>query len=399
MFPPIARLERPYDTYVSPSIRDACVCIQVVFGRVVDGLKAVKAIGRAEVAPWNQRPRQVHYVAQSGKLTPAMALDKRTALHGGVDGDPTSSKAVAGSEAAPQVMSIGDEPTAAATADGTMAAAEGAAQTATGAAETKEEEVEIFDVNSYDDDAHKAALKMQQAGRGMLSRKHAKKVLEFKFSQTVADQTPAALWAVLGEFEGSGLLKGGWYEKVPSAEEPKIGAKRTVVPCKGWWCETARDETLVTRNVNKLWLSYALVGPKEILDKAKYTDCTVTWKIRAEGDSGSVVVCVVKMLPKKNPDGGADYTEEQLSPSFKTEFEGMLEAALKVVQGAETGAETPALAAPAAPGDEATGADAPAEGDVQAAPAADAAAEGEAAAAEAPAELPAEAPADAPPAE
>ena len=175
-------------------------------------------------------------------------------------------------------------------------------------------------------------------------------------------------------------------------------AKR-VWPWKSWCCETARDETLVTRNVNKLWLSYALVGPKEILDKAKYTDCTVTWKIRAEGDSGSVVVCVVKMLPKKNPDGGADYTEEQLSPSFKTEFEGMLEAALKVVQGAETGAEPTALAAPAAPGDEATGADAPAEGDVQAAPAADAAAEGEAAAAEAPAELPAEAPADAPPAE
>ena len=36
-------------------------------------------------------------------------------------------------------------------------------------------EAEITDINSYDDDAHKAAVKMQQAGRGMLARKHQKR--------------------------------------------------------------------------------------------------------------------------------------------------------------------------------------------------------------------------------
>ena len=33
--------------------------------------------------------------------------------------------------------------------------------------------------------------------------------------------------------------------------------------------ETAREEALVTRNANKMWMSYAIVGPKETLDKAK----------------------------------------------------------------------------------------------------------------------------------
>jgi hypothetical protein len=34
---------------------------------------------------------------------------------------------------------------------------------------------------------------------------------------------------------------------------------------RGWWTGAEREETLVTRNPKKMWLGYAIVGPKETL--------------------------------------------------------------------------------------------------------------------------------------
>merc|ERR1719199_460443 len=242
-------------------------------------------------------------------------------------------------------------------------------------------EAEITDINSYDDDAHKAAVKMQQAGRGMLARKHQKRYLDMKWSETVGDVPPAKLWEVLGQFEAGGLKAGGWYADVPAVSittdkngGSALGSKRTVVPEKGWWCEVPREEELVTRNASKRWLTYAIVGPSDTLAKAKYTDCTVTWKVReadsgegAEG-AGSVVLCTVRLLPK-NDEEGQSFTEEQISPLFATEFKGTLEAVLKVATGqvpeTAAAADPPAQAAePAAaegekPVEEAPAADAP----------------------------------------
>ena len=99
--------------------------------------------------------------------------------------------------------------------------------------EAEETGPEIFDVNSYDDDAHKAALKMQQAGRGMLARKHVNKYIEMKFSEAVADVTAEKLWEVLGDFGAEGILTGGWYEAIKDKGENKLGSQRTVVPARG----------------------------------------------------------------------------------------------------------------------------------------------------------------------
>jgi len=300
---------------------------KVVVGRVVDGLKAVKAIGRSEVQPWNQRPKMRHYVASCGKLTPEMVLDKRTALHAG---------ATPGAASA-DVMTISDDaPDAAAGGSADVAAGEKAVAGEEAAGE--EAGPEIFDINSYDDDARKAALKMQQCGRGMLARKHAKLYIEMKFTETVADVAADKLWEVLGDFEAAGLLAAGWYDSIRDKGENKLGSQRTVVPGKGWWCETPREESLVTRNTTKMWLSYVILGPKENLEKAKYTDCTITWKIRGGDSGGSVVSCVVKCIPKP------EFTAEQISPSFNTEFTGILAASLTVAKGDVS--ENSAAAAP-----------------------------------------------------
>ena len=171
---------------------------KMVFGKVVDGLKAVKAMGKASVAAWNQKPKLTHYVAACGKLTPQMVLDKRTALHSGVA---AASSAAAGAAAVPdagnadkggagppaEVLTLADD------------AGQPAAADAPPAQEEEEGKTEIFDINSYDDDAKKAALKMQQCGRGMLARKHAKKQLDFKFSEVVSDVSADRLWEVSSE--------------------------------------------------------------------------------------------------------------------------------------------------------------------------------------------------------
>ena len=106
------------------------------------------------------------------------------------------------------------------------------------AAEKEAEETgpEIFDVNSYDDDAHKAALKMQQAGRGMLARKNVNKYIEMKFSEAVADVTAEKLWEVLGDFGAEGILTGGWYEAIKDKGANQLGSQRTVVPARGCVC-------------------------------------------------------------------------------------------------------------------------------------------------------------------
>ena len=152
-----------------------------------------------------------------------------------------------------------------------------------------------------------------------------------------------------------------------------------------WWCETPRQETLVTRNGAKMWISFAIVGPKENLDKAKYSDCTITWKIRSgDGGAGAAVACNVRCLPKP------DFTEDQISPSFSTEFKGVLEAASLAAKGQAP----PVPDAQAPPGEEpaaaaaAAAAEAPAAApESDAAPAAEAApAAQELPAADAPAE-------------
>jgi hypothetical protein len=152
---------------------------------------------------WNQRPKLKHYVATCGKLTTAMALDKRTALHAG----PTPGGAGAAG-GAPQVMTIGDDgvPTAATAGGEPAATAAAAAEAEEDKAEADEAQPEIFDINSYDDEAKKAALKMQQCGRGMLARKHVKKAVEINFSEAVPDVSADKMWDVLGDFEVPGLF-------------------------------------------------------------------------------------------------------------------------------------------------------------------------------------------------
>jgi len=193
---------------------------KMVFGKVVDGLKAVKAIGKASVAAWNQKPTLVHYIAACGKLTPQMVLDKRTALHTGVGTGAGAGIFAAPSpapraQAAPapgggggpaEVLTLGDgdEPAGNQPASDANAAPKEQAEEVVGVVEAEEAagdaapdaQLEIFDQNAYDDDAHAAALKMQQAGRGMLARKNAKKLLDLKFSETMSDISAERLWEV-----------------------------------------------------------------------------------------------------------------------------------------------------------------------------------------------------------
>jgi len=204
----------------------------------------------------------------------------------------------------------------------------------------------------------------------MLARKHVKKYIEMSFKETLADVTAEKIWEVIGDFGAPGLLSGGWFDKILQAGDNKLGSQRTVVPARGWWCETAREETLVTRNAGKMWISFAIVGPKDTLGKSKYSDCAITWKVRpGDGGDGAVVACNVRCLPK------GDFTQEQIEPSFSTEFKGTLDAALLAAKGeaaasaAADGEAAPAPEAAAPPGEEAPAA--AAESDATPAPAAE----------------------------
>ena len=88
---------------------------------------------------------------------------------------------------------------------------------------------------------------------------------------------------VLGDFEAQGLEAGGWYAKIEEKGQNVLGSHRSVVPSAGM----RRVEALVTRNAAKMWLSYAIVGPKDTLDQAMYTECTVTWKVKTKASSDS----------------------------------------------------------------------------------------------------------------
>ena len=56
------------------------------------------------------------------------------------------------------------------------------------------------------------------------------------------------------------LQEAGVYKEVKAEEQVSLGCKRVVVPMKGWWTDVEREETLVSLNPSKRWLSVSVTG-------------------------------------------------------------------------------------------------------------------------------------------
>ena len=45
-----------------------------------------------------------------------------------------------------------------------------------------------------------------------------------------------------------------------------------------------------------MWMSYAIVGPKETLDKAKYSECTITWKVSSALITSALIILITCLI-------------------------------------------------------------------------------------------------------
>ncbi|EKX42386.1 hypothetical protein GUITHDRAFT_88150 [Guillardia theta CCMP2712] len=278
----------------------------VVFGRVVDGLKAVKFVGKAQVQPWNQKPLLDHYIADCGLFRDAQSLSKKPLLQKQEEAK-ESQAAQGGGEGA------GGE------AEVAKAKGEAGGEGAEGPGEAPGQAQQISDMNSsYDEAMQQAALKLQTAGRGFLDRSRVKKEIILNFSELFENVSADKLWSIFGDFLAPVLQEAGVYKEVKAEGQVSLGCKRVVVPMKGWWTDVEREETLVSLNPSKRWLSVSVTGPKDTLSSAKYNNCVLTWKVREE-DGNSKLLFVTKLIPKN------DFTEEDISPSFSSEFTSSVE--------------------------------------------------------------------------
>jgi len=277
----------------------------VVFGRVVDGLKAVKFVGKAEIQPWNQKPVVDHFIADCGPFRDSQSLSKKP-LQVQQEGSQAS-------KAAPEEGGVGgvreDK--------GRVEESSGAGGEGQGDAPAQDQQ--ISDMNSsYDEAMHQAALKLQTAGRGFLDRSRVKKELILNFSDVFENVSTDQLWSIFGDFLGSVLQEAGVYKEVRADEKVSLGCKRVVIPMKGWWTDVEREETLVSLNPSKRWISVSVTGPKETLASTKYYDCVLTWKVKEE-EGKAKLLFVAKMIPRN------EYTAEDISPSFNAEFTSSVE--------------------------------------------------------------------------
>lgn len=285
---------------------------KVVFGRVVDGIKAIRQVARCEVQEWNQRPTTPFTVSSSGKLRmmdvlapkPRPVPQKKEAS--GASGAEQSAETLVVEEKEDEAVTPEEGGEAAAIeAEAAAAAAAVAAQggdeaTAAEASAAVEKET-LHSVNDFDDQAVAAALKIQTVGRGRAERKRAKMIKQEAFKSDALSISADTAWAVISDFAAPYLVHAGLADKVEvtfegNLEKKSLGAKRSIVPKEE--SKPAAEHTLISNNSDKMMRSEALSGSRDHLAAIPVADATLTWKVKAE-EEGCVVSLTFKYLEKE----------------------------------------------------------------------------------------------------
>lgn len=248
---------------------------KVVFGRVVDGLKAVRQVGRAEVRGWNQRPLQTHYIASSGRLQAADLNKGRKEGALRTEGGPNDDEG-----RPPQGVREEGADTAAA----------------------------VSSANDHQDQAERAALQLQKLGRGWKDRKRAKAMAATTLPRegpiAIPDVSADQLWAALSDWTGAGLVEQQFLSLCDLQGPPAIGSVRKLVTAEGMEIE----ETLLSNNAKHKCFSYAYTGPRAFLESQPFEECTMNWKVEADGE-GCKVKCTAKYVLKAEQEYQAEAVE------------------------------------------------------------------------------------------
>lgn len=268
---------------------------KVVFGRVVDGLKAIRHVSRCDLHEWNQRPVTPFTIASSGKLRFMDLLAPQPRV-------------------APKRRDDGEAETLAIEHDA-ESRKEGAAPGAGG-----EEPAEVLQsLNDFDDAAVAAALKIQTIGRGLRDRKRAKMIKQETFKSDVLAVAADVVWAVLSDFRALYLVNAAIADKVEVTFEGNLekkgqGATRNFTTGGG----PPVEHTLISNNMDKMIMSLAESGSRDHLSAAPVADATYTWKIKAEVE-GCVASLTVKYLEKEGMEAEV--------PAYLKSVKKMLDAA------------------------------------------------------------------------
>ncbi|KAJ1483326.1 hypothetical protein T484DRAFT_2595136 [Baffinella frigidus] len=238
---------------------------KVIFGRVVDGMKAVRQVGTV-----------------SGDR--AMNLKATTAGKAatGPKADGESAKPLAPESSEETAVSPAGEP------------------------------LQTVSANDGQDEAERAAAKIGHAGKGFILKRRAKKMKTASFSSTISDASPEEIWGIIGDFAAKSLVSASVYKSVDVTGGMKIGASRKVTT----FTDEERSETLVTLNSTKMWLSYTESGHGK--EDSKCVECTSTWKVKPEGGTTTVKLDVKFVLKDEEATG------DDLTPLWEDLFNSVL---------------------------------------------------------------------------